>query len=116
MAASKIDIGSPPGSAVVNPPSVPGTSSLRSRMLAKVPRIITSWWPRRAPYELKSRVFTPCAMSHLPAGLAAAMLPAGEMWSVVIESPNMPSTRAPVIGFTPGASIVIPSKYGGLAT
>ena len=27
-----------------------GASRLRSRMLAKVPRIITSWWPRRAPY------------------------------------------------------------------
>ena len=33
----------------VNPPSVPGASWLRSRMLAKVPRIITSWLPRREP-------------------------------------------------------------------
>ena len=29
--------------------SVPGASRLRSRMLAKVPRIITSWLPRRDP-------------------------------------------------------------------
>ena len=39
--ASKIETGAPPGSVVVQPPSVPGTSSLRRRMLAKVPRIIT---------------------------------------------------------------------------
>jgi hypothetical protein len=49
-------------------------------------------------------------MSHLPAGLAAGMLPAGEMWSVVMESPSIASARAPVIGRTPGGSIVIPSK------
>ena len=35
-------------------PSLPSTRRLRSRMLPNVPRIITSWWPRRAPYELKS--------------------------------------------------------------
>ena len=33
----------------VKPPSVPGASWLRSRMLANVPRIITSWLPRRDP-------------------------------------------------------------------
>ncbi len=36
-------------------------SRLRMRMLAKVPRIITSWLPRRAPKELKSRGATPCS-------------------------------------------------------
>ena len=46
----------------------PPTSRLRSRMLANVPRIITSWWPRRAPYELNSSGPTPCAWSHWPAG------------------------------------------------
>ena len=30
-------------------PRCPGRSWLRSRMLAKVPRIITSWLPRREP-------------------------------------------------------------------
>src|SRR5512144_95432 len=60
------------------PPSTPGSMRLRRRMLAKVPRIITSWLPRRAPYELKSLRSTPCASSHFPAGLAAGMLPAGE--------------------------------------
>jgi hypothetical protein len=33
----------------VKPPSVPGAIWLRSRMLAKVPRIMTSWLPRREP-------------------------------------------------------------------
>ena len=44
------------------------------------------------------------------------MEPAGEMWSVVIESPNMPRTFAPVIARTPGGVIVMPSKYGGFLT
>jgi hypothetical protein len=39
--------------------------------------------------------------------------PAGEMWSVVIESPKMASGRAPTM--SPGGVGVIdmPSKYGG---
>ena len=60
-------------------PSTPGTRRFFSRMLAKVPRTITSWFPRRAPYELKSFFSTPCAINHFPAGLEAGMLPAGEM-------------------------------------
>ena len=50
--ASKTVVTSPPPSpdrSRVKPPSVPGASWLRSRMLAKVPRIITSWLPRREP-------------------------------------------------------------------
>ena len=46
----------------VTPPSVPGASLLRRRMFANVPRIITSWLPRRDPYELKSRRSTPCSV------------------------------------------------------
>ena len=38
------------------------------RMLAKVPRIITSWLPRRAPYWLKSAGRTWCSSRYLPAG------------------------------------------------
>jgi hypothetical protein len=53
-------------------------------MFANVPRIITWWLPRRAPYELKSFFSTPSDSRYLPAGLAAAIEPAGEMWSVVI--------------------------------
>ena len=48
-AASYMVICSPPGRCRVYPPSVPGASRLRSRMLANVPRIITSWLPRRDP-------------------------------------------------------------------
>jgi hypothetical protein len=44
------------------------------------------------------------------------MLPAGEMWSVVIESPSSARHLAPVIGLIPGTDIVMPSKYGGFLT
>ena len=96
-------------------PSLPSTSRLRSRMLANVPRIITSWWPRRAPYELNSSGPTPCAWSHWPAGDAGAIEPAGEMWSVVTESPRTARTRAPSMSPTGAASSVSPSKNGGFA-
>src|SRR5688572_22336979 len=111
-----MNAGVPPCVIAVQPPSVPGTISLRRRMLANVPRIITSWFPRRAPYELKSRRCTPCSTSHLPAGDDGGMLPAGEMWSVVIESPRSARQRAPVMERIPGGDIVIPSKYGGFFT
>ena len=39
----------PLGWNLVTPPSVPGASWLRRRMLANVPRTITSWLPRREP-------------------------------------------------------------------
>src|SRR4029077_9710515 len=55
-------------------------------------------------------------MTHLPAGLDAGMLPAGEMWSVVIESPSTARERAPVMARMPGGSMVMPSKYGGFFT
>ena len=44
------------------------------------------------------------------AGLFRAMLPAGEMWSVVIESPSTASARAPLM--STGGVVVIdsPSK------
>jgi hypothetical protein len=44
------------------------------------------------------------------------MAPAGEMWSVVTESPSLASTRAPAMSSTGVVSIVMPSKYGGLRT
>ena len=37
-------------------------------MFANVPRIITSWLPRRDPYELKSFGATPCSIRYSPAG------------------------------------------------
>src|SRR5438094_419693 len=41
------------------------------------------------------------------------MSPAGEMWSVVTDSPTCTSTRAPVIAARAGGASVNPSKYGG---
>ena len=96
-------------------PSVPSTSRLRSRMLPNVPRIITSWWPRRAPYWLNSTGETPCSWSHVPAGDQAAIEPAGLMWSVVTESPSTASARAPTMSVSGTGSVVSPSKNGGLA-
>ena len=80
-----------------SPPRCPGASLLRSRMLANVPRTITSWLPRREPYELKSATSTPCSIRYVPAGLCTLIEPAGEMWSVVMLSPSTASTRAPLI-------------------
>ncbi|CAB4542393.1 unannotated protein [freshwater metagenome] len=44
------------------------------------------------------------------------MFPAGEMWSVVTESPKIARTRAPVISVTGVGFAGMPSKYGGLRT
>ena len=44
------------------------------------------------------------------------MFPAGEMWSVVTESPSSASTRAPLMSPETAGVIVMPSKYGGLRT
>ncbi len=52
----------------------------------------------------------------MPAGDQAAIEPAGEMWSVVTESPSQASTRAPAISVTGSGSSRIPVKNGGLAT
>ena len=63
-------------------------------MFANVPRVITRSFPRLEPYELKSRGWTPLAMRYLPAGLSAGIDPAGEIWSVVMESPKNAKTLA----------------------
>ena len=84
-------------------------------MFPNVPRIITSWWPRRAPYELNSSGPTPCSWSHAPAGADALIEPAGEMWSVVTESPRTARTLPPSMSPGRSASSVRPSKNGGLA-
>ncbi len=41
------------------------------------------------------------------------MLPAGEMWSVVMESPSTASARAPTMSVTGAGSGEMPSKKGG---
>ena len=95
-----------PGKCRVQPPSVPGASWLRSRTLANVPRTMTSWLPRRAPYELKSDGLTPRSIRYRPAGLSALMEPAGEIWSVVMLSPSNASTRAPAMSRR-GAGVIV---------
>jgi len=80
------------------------------RMLAKVPRIITSWLPRRVPYWLKSAGRTWCSLRYLPAGEVSLIEPAGEMWSVVILSPNMARMRASTMSVTGSGSFFMPSK------
>ncbi len=60
---------------------------------------------------------TPCDTRYLAAGLVLAMSPAGEMWSVVTESPSSARQRARGdVGDRPCGVIVMPSKYGGLRT
>ncbi len=85
-------------------------------MFPKVPRIITSWLPRREPKLLNSRCSTPCSIRYLPAGELTGMTPAGEMWSVVIESPSTASARAPTMSVIGGGSGVMLLKNGGSCT
>src|SRR5208282_1830147 len=104
------------GSWVVNPPSRPWASWFLRRTFAKVPRTITSWWPRRAPYVLKSVTATPCASKYFPAGESAGISPAGEMWSVETRSPSRARAREPSTT-TPfaGSQGVGRSRYGARA-
>ena len=85
-------------------------------MFANVPRIITSWLPRREPYELKSFGSTPCSIRYSPAGLSRLIEPAGEMWSVVTLSPSTASTRAPSMSAIGSGSVGKSSKNGGWRT
>ena len=83
------------------------------RTLAKVPRIITSWLPRRAPKVLNSHGLTPTSCRNRPAEPSRGMAPAGEMWSVVVVSPSTASTRARSTSAKGSASVLIPWKKGG---
>src|SRR3989441_10082750 len=108
---------SPVGRWRVHQPSLSDVSLLRSRMFANVPRMSTSWFPRRVPYWLKSTGFTPLETRYWPAGLAAGIDPAGEMWSVVTESPTDTSTRAPTMsGIVAGDVAEKVWKNGGSCT
>src|ERR1700756_2900981 len=55
----------------------------------------------------------PCSVRYSPAGAVALIAPAGEMWSVVTESPSLARTFAPWMSVTGAGSAGIPSKYGG---
>lgn len=62
------------------------------------------------PEELKSLRSTPWSSRYCAAGVPGLMLLAGEMWSVVTESPSSASTRAPVMSVTGSGSAGMPSK------
>ena len=51
-------------------------------------------------------------MRYLPASDSSVKDPAGEMWSVVMESPRLASTKALSMFFIAGSSY-ISSKNGG---
>ena len=55
----------------------------------------------------------PLSIKYLPAGEAFAMLPAGEMWSVVTESPNTAIARAPRTSASGAGCAPIASKKDG---
>jgi hypothetical protein len=55
-------------------------------------------------------------MRYFAAGLLAEMLPAGEMWSVVTESPRTATQRAPTTSVMATGLRVIFSKKGGRRT
>ena len=96
-------------------PSLPSTSRLRSRMLPNVPRIITSWWPRRAPYELKSSGATPCSWSQ--AGRGPGGDRAGRADVVGRDRVAEHRQDAGALDVASGARVAPrPSKNGGLAT
>ena len=86
-AASKIANFYPDGIWTVSGPTL-STILLIILALAKVPLTIISSFPLLAPYELKSYCWTPFCNKYLPAGEFLPIFPAGEIWSVVIESPK----------------------------
>mmetsp|Transcript_6420 Transcript_6420/g.7200 ORF Transcript_6420/g.7200 Transcript_6420/m.7200 type:complete len:251 (-) Transcript_6420:1709-2461(-) len=115
IAASKIDSFLPVGKWIVYGPVWPSpTILLPRRVFAKVPRTMIRSFPRREPYVLKSLRSTPDSCRKRAAGESFAMLPAGEMWSVVMESPNTHSTAASLITVCGSGSRFMPAKYGGL--
>ncbi len=78
------------------PPSVPGASWLRRRTFANVPRTMTSWLPRREPYEVEVLLLHAVRRGGTcPAGPSALIEPAGEMWSGRCCRRGRASTRAP---------------------
>src|SRR5690625_3922987 len=56
---------------------------------------------------------TPFSCKYCPAGISFAIAPAGEIWSVVIESPKYPNTLKLSKGLIVSGSLDKPSKNGG---
>ena len=86
---------------------------LTSLMLPNVPLAITASFPLLEPKLLKSLGLSPLLARYLAAGEFLGMEPAGEMWSVVTESPRLRRTWADLMGRLVGSSGVIPAKNGG---
>ena len=59
---------------------------------------------------------TPCSFRYFAAGESFLIAPAGEMWSVVTESPSTASTRAPAMSSTGSGSGDRSVKNGGWRT
>lgn len=62
---------------------------------------------------MKSFFSTPLDFKNLAAGELTEIFPAGEIWSVVIESPNTAKMFAYLIGLSGSSSRFEPSKKGG---
>lgn len=63
---------------------------------------------------MKSTCLTPLSVRYLAAGELLAILPAGEIWSVVIESPKLQRTYALLMFFNLGNCKSVDWKNGGL--
>ena len=63
-------------------------------ILENTPLIIISWFPRLAPYVLKSKLLIFFPFKYFEVNESNFILPAGDMWSVVIESPKSAITLA----------------------
>ena len=72
-----------------------------------------SWLPRLLPNELKFLTSTPLSTSHCPAGPLLGNEPAGDIWSVVIESPSLSKTLAWLISVIGLGSGLSPEKNEG---
>ena len=62
---------------------------------------------------MKSAIATPFSCRYLPAGESGLIEPAGEMWSVVVESPTITRHRASLIAAIGGGSTGMSTKNGG---
>ena len=84
------------------------------RILANVPLAIIRSLPLLAPYVLKSFFSIPRSFKNFAAGEFTEMFPAGEIWSVVIESPTFKRTLALKILFIGLRAAPVVWKKGGL--
>ena len=106
---------SPPPS--TREPSASQDHQFLIRTLANVPRIMISWLPTRTVGVEVSFQYAIFFSTIYQPGWISLIEPAGEIWSVVMESPNTPKARAPLLMPVAAAfgSIVKSAKNGGSA-